>query len=344
VIDLSAINKFLENLSPWQLAVLATLLKGAIVLFVLLTFAGYAVYIERKIIALLQHRVGPNRAGPWGLLQPLADVLKLLTKEESLPPFTNKVLFTLAPAIITITGLLGFAVVPIWDGPWFVIADLNLGILFFLALSSLGVYSIVLGGWACNSKYAVLGGLRAAAQMISYELSMALSLLAVVLAAGSFQLSQIARVQSPVWFIFLQPIGFFVFLTAMVAESRRTPFDLPEAENEIVAGFHTEYSSMKFALFFLGEYMGIVLLSFIISIAYLGGWSGPFFSGPWWLFLKVAFFIFFFIWIRATYPRIRYDHLMLLGWRYLLPLAILNLVLTAVIVLTFPGLVPHAVR
>jgi len=338
------VTDILSKLPQWQVAILVTLVKGAIVLFTLLTLAGYAVYIERKIIARLQHRPGPNRAGPWGLLQPLADVLKLLTKEESFPPFVNKILFIIAPAIITITGLLGFAVIPLGDSPWLVIADLNLGLLLFLALSSLGVYSIVLAGWASNSKYAVLGGLRATAQMISYELSMATSLLAVVLMAGSFQLSQIARAQSPVWFIFLQPIGFLVFLTAMVAESRRTPFDIPEAENEIVAGFHTEYSSMKFALFFLGEYMGIVLLSFIISIAYLGGWSGPFASGPWWLFLKVAFFVFFFIWIRATYPRLRYDHLMLLGWRYLLPLSILNLLVTALLCLAFPSLAPHALR
>lgn len=344
MIGLVLSSDLMGSLTPLQFAVLATLLKGAVVLFVLLTLAGYLVFVERKVIARLQHRVGPNRAGPWGLLQPLADVLKLLTKEESFPPFVNKVLFILAPAIITVTGLLGFAIVPIGNGPWYVIADMNLGVLFFLALSSLGVYSIVLAGWASNSKYAVLGGLRATAQMISYELSMAMSLLAVVLMAGSFQLSQIAKAQSPIWFIFLQPIGFFVFLTAMVAESRRTPFDIPEAENEIVAGFHTEYSSMKFALFFLGEYMGIVLLSFIISIAYLGGWSGPFASGPWWLFLKVAAFVFFFIWIRATYPRLRYDHLMELGWRYLLPLSILNLLLTALLALAFPGLVPHAVR
>ncbi len=334
-IDLTA------KLAPWQIAALATLIKGAIVLFVLLTFAGYAVYIERKIIARLQHRVGPNRAGPFGLLQPLADVLKLLTKEESFPPFVNKVLFILAPAIITVTGLLGFAIIPFGNHPWLVIADLNLGLLLFLALSSLGVYSIVLGGWSSNSKYAVLGGLRASAQMISYELSMAMSLLGVVLMAGSFQLSQIAQAQSGIWYAFLQPIGFLVFLTAMVAESRRTPFDIPEAENEIVAGFHTEYSSMKFALFFLGEYMGIVLLSFIISIAYLGAWSGPFASGPWWLFLKVAFFVFFFIWIRATLPRLRYDHLMELGWKYLLPLSILNLLLTALLCLAFPSLAPH---
>ena len=225
MISLTLNMDLFRNLPEWQLAILTTIIKGSVVLFALLTFAGYAVFIERKIIARLQHRVGPNRAGPLGLLQPLADVLKLLTKEESFPPFVNKVLFIIAPAIITVTGLLGFAIVPLGDSPWLVIADLNLGLLFFLALSSLGVYSIVLGGWASNSKYAVLGGLRASAQMISYELSMAISLLAVVLMAGSFQLSEIAKAQSPVWFLFLQPIGFFVFLTAMVAESRRTPFD-----------------------------------------------------------------------------------------------------------------------
>jgi len=335
---------FFQNLNPTMLIIITTILKGAVLLFVLLTLAGYAVYVERKVIARLQHRVGPNRAGPFGLLQPLADVLKLLTKEESFPPFVDKVLFILAPAIITITGLLAFAIVPIGDSPWLVIADLNLGILFFLALSSLGVYSIVLAGWASNSKYAIIGGLRAAAQMISYELSMALSLLAVVLMAGSFNLRDIVQAQQPLWFIVLQPIGFIVFLVSIVAESRRTPFDLPEAENEIVAGFHTEYSSMKFALFFLGEYVGIMLLSFILAICYLGGWAGPVQAGPWWLFLKVAFLVFFFIWIRATYPRLRYDHLMELGWRYLIPLAMLNLIITAILTLAFPSLVPNAIR
>jgi NADH-quinone oxidoreductase subunit H len=328
----------------WQFIVLSTVIKGGIVLFTLLTLAGYAVFAERKVIARLQHRIGPNRAGPFGLLQPLADVLKLLTKEDSCPPFVDKWLFIAAPAIVTITGLLGFAIIPLGDHPWLVVADLNLGILFFLALSSLGVYSIVFAGWSSNSKYAVLGGLRATAQMVSYELSMGMALLGVVMMAGSFNLSEIVRAQNPLWFLFLQPIGFFVFLVSIFAESRRTPFDLPEAENEIVAGFHTEYSSMKFALFFLGEYVGVMLLSFVLAIAYLGGWSGPWFPGPWWLFLKVGVLIFFFIWIRATFPRFRYDHLMEIGWRYLLPLSVLNIIITAVLALALPELVPNAVK
>jgi NADH-quinone oxidoreductase subunit H len=322
-----------------------SLLQIAVLLGMLFTIAAYTVLIERRVIAWLQHRVGPNRAGPFGLLQPLADVLKLLTKEESTPPFTDRWLFIAAPAIIMVTSMLSFAVIPFGPEPFMVIANMNVGVLFFLALSSLGVYSIVLAGWSSNSKYAALGGLRATAQMISYELSMSLALLAVALQAGTLSFNGIVEAQRDLWFVILQPLGFIIFLVSVVAESRRAPFDLPEAENEIVAGFHTEYSSMKFAMFFLGEYVSVMLLSCVVATAYFGGYLGPnipfvpsVLEGPIYLLGKMALLVFFFIWIRATYPRLRYDHLMELGWKYLVPLAVLNLVITAVITLALPHL------
>lgn len=336
--------------NPWLLA-LATAIKGGVIMFAIFSAAGYIVLWERKVIAWLQHRVGPNRAGPFGFLQPLADVLKLFTKEDSLPPFVDKFLFIAAPLIIAITGLLGLGLIP-WGNTlrstWFAVIDSNVGVLLFLAFSSLGVYSIVLAGWSSNSKYAMIGGLRATAQMISYELSMSMSVLAVVMLVGSLNLNRIVLAQTPAWFIVLQPLGFIVFMISIIAESRRTPFDLPEAENELVAGFHTEYSSMKFALFFLGEYIGVIMLSAIMAILYLGGWRGPWVDvypilGPVYLLLKIFVLMFFFIWIRATYPRYRYDHLMNLGWKYLIPLSLLNLVLTAVLVLALPELVPAVV-
>lgn len=340
----SFVQRIIADFFTFENAVTLAIVQGVIVMTILLGLTGWIVLAERKVIAWLQWRSGPNRAGPLGLLHPLADVLKLLTKEESHPPFVDKFLFVLAPMIISITTLLSFAVVPIWDSKYFVISDLNVGVLLILAMSSLGVYSIVLAGWSSNSKYAILGGLRATAQMISYELALSIAALGVVLQAGSLNLTDIVRAQDPFWFVLLQPLGFVVFFIAMIAEARRTPFDLPEAENEIIAGFHTEYSSMKFALFFLGEYIGMTLLSFLISVFYLGGWYGPIASGPWWLIGKALFFMFIFIWIRATLPRFRYDHLMEFGWRFLIPLAVLNLVLTAILTLAFPGLVPNAVQ
>jgi NADH-quinone oxidoreductase subunit H len=330
---------FLHNAWGW------TVIKGAVIMGVIFNITGYIVWWERKVIARLQHRVGPNRAGPFGLLQPIADVLKLLFKEDSSPPFVDRFLFIAAPAIITIMGLLGLGLIPFGDvsqSHWYAVINSNVGILLFLAFSSLGVYSIVLAGWSSNSKYALIGGLRATAQMISYELSMSMSVLAVVMMAGTLNLNDIVKSQNNIWFVILQPLGFVVFLVSIIAESRRTPFDLPEAENELVAGFHTEYSSMKFALFFLGEYIGILMLSAVLSILYLGGWHGPGPDGPWWLFIKIFILLFFFIWIRATYPRFRYDHLMELGWKYLIPLSVLNLIITAVIVLAKPDLVPVA--
>ncbi len=340
----------LIQLETWQQALVAVV-KGVFIMMFIFGITGYIVLFERRVIARLQHRVGPNRARlyigkfkvPFLNLHPIADVLKLLTKEDSMPPFANKVLFVIAPMIITITGLLGLGIIPFGNpeiSHWFSLSNSNIGVLLFLALSSIAVYSIVLAGWASNSKYALLGGLRATAQMISYELSLSMSLLAVVILAGSLNLNDIVKAQQPLWFLALQPLGFLIFLISAVAESRRTPFDLPEAENEIVAGFHTEYSSMKFALFFLGEYIGVLLLSAIIAILYLGGWQGigPDWLGPLWLVLKVVALLFFFIWIRATYPRFRFDHLMELGWKVLIPLSILNLVITIIIVLVAPDI------
>lgn len=341
-------NPDMSQLTMWQQALL-TSVKGVVIMSFIFGITGYIVLFERRVIARLQHRVGPNRARlyigkfkvPFINLHPIADVLKLLTKEDSMPPFVNKVLFVAAPLIITITGLLGLGLIPFGNtqlSHWFSLSDSNIGVLIFLALSSVAVYSIVLAGWSSNSKYALIGGLRATAQMISYELSMSMSVLAVVVMAGTMNLNDIVLSQGPLWFLALQPLGFLIFLISAIAESRRTPFDLPEAENEIVAGFHTEYSSMKFALFFLGEYIGVLMLSAVIAILYLGGWQGPGpeWLGPLWLILKVVALLFFFIWIRATYPRFRYDHLMELGWKYLIPLSILNLVITVIVVLLFP--------
>lgn len=343
-------NPAFDQLEPWQQA-LVTVIKGTVIMMFIFGITGYIVLFERRVIARLQHRVGPNRARlyigkfkvPFVNLHPIADVLKLLTKEDSMPPFVQKTLFVMAPMIITITGLLGLGLIPFGNpnlSHWFSLSDSNMGVLVFLALSSVAVYSIVLAGWSSNSKYSLIGGLRATAQMISYELSMSLSLLAVVVLTGTLNLNGIVLGQENMWFLVLQPLGFLIFLISAVAESRRTPFDLPEAENEIVAGFHTEYSSMKFALFFLGEYIGVLMLSAIIAILYLGGWQGPGpeWLGPLWLILKVVALLFFFIWIRATYPRFRYDHLMELGWKVLIPLSILNFIVTVLMVLLFPGL------
>lgn len=343
-------NPALDQLAPWQNA-LVTAVKGIVIMMFIFGVTGYIVLLERRVLARLQHRVGPNRARlyigkfrmPFINLHPIADVLKLLTKEDSSPPFVNKVLFTMAPMIIAITGLLGLGLIP-YGNPelnhWFALSDSNMGVLIFLALSGMAVYSIVLAGWSSNSKYAVIGGLRGTAQMISYELSMSMSVLAVVAMAGTLNLNGIVKAQGSLWFLALQPLGFLVFLISAIAESRRTPFDLPEAENELVAGFHTEYSSMKFALFFLGEYIGVLMLSAVTAILYLGGWHGPGpeWLGPIWLVLKVVALLLFFIWIRATYPRFRYDHLMELGWKVLIPLSIVNLVITIILILLAPQL------
>lgn len=330
---------------PWYIVSLFAFIKAAVILFVLLTFAGYAVWVERRVLARMQHRIGPNRAGWFGILQPAADVFKLLTKEESLPPFVDKKLFLAAPLIIMLSTFLTVAFIPFGASDWLVVSNANVGVLMFLGLSSLGVYSIVLAGWGSNSKYAVLGGLRATAQMISYELSMSMSALAVVMMAGTLNLREIVFAQTKIWFLIPQFLGFVIFIISIFAESRRTPFDLPEAENELVAGFHTEYSSMKFALFYLGEYIGMLVLSCIATVFYLGGWlgPGPEWLGPLWFFVKVVTIVFVFIWVRATFPRFRYDHLMELGWKWLIPLSVLNIIITALLALALrQNLVPTA--
>lgn len=296
------------------------------VLFVMLSISAGLIWLERRLLALWQDRYGPNRVGPFGLLQMVADAIKLFTKEDWIPPFADKPVFVLAPAIIMVTVLMSFAVVPF--APAIAVVNLNIGLLFFLAMSSMGVYSVVLAGWSSDNKYALLGGLRAAAQMLSYEVFMGLSLMGVVMLAGSFNLVAIVEAQKRLWFCVPQFLGFVIFLVAGIAETRRLPFDLPEAESELVAGYHSEYSGMKFGMFFIGEYLGITLVSAMIATLFFGGWLGPVLPPLVWFFLKTFVFICFFILLRASFPRPRYDQLMSYGWKVLLPLALLNLVVT----------------
>ena len=303
----------------------------AVVLFVVLNLAAGLIWVERRLLALWQDRYGPNRVGPFGLGQVVADSVKMFTKEDWVPPFADRPVFVLAPAIIVATALLSFAVVPF--SPGFVVADLDIGVLFLLAMSSLGVYSVVLAGWASNNKYSLLGGIRAAAQMLSYEVFMGLSLLGVVALAGSFRLTDIVEAQRGLWFIVPQFLGFVLFLIAGVAETRRLPFDLAEAENELIAGFHSEYSGMKFGMFFVGEYMGVTLISATISLLFFGGWLGPILPPPVWFAVKTMFFICLFILFRAALPRPRFDQLMSWGWKVMLPLALVNLLVTGAVVL-----------
>lgn len=302
------------------------------VLFVLLTVAAGLIWLERRLLALWQDRYGPNRAGPFGLLIVLADTLKLFFKEDWIPPFSDKGVFVIAPAVVVGSVLMGFAIIPF--APGILIADLNIGLLFFLAMSSLGVYSVVLGGWASNNKYSLLGGLRGASQMITYEVFMGLSLMGVVMMAGSFNLTDIVLAQQEYWFILTQPVAFVLFFIAGIAETHRLPFDIPEAESELVAGFHSEYSGMKFGMFFIGEYLGITLVSAMVVTLFFGGWLGPDFLPPIvWFILKTFVFIAFFILLRASLPRPRYDQLMEYGWKILLPIALLNLLVTGGVVL-----------
>src|ERR1700757_3503623 len=307
------------------------LLVIAVVLFVVLNLAAGLIWVERRLLALWQDRYGPNRVGPFGLGQIVADSIKLFTKEDWIPPFPAKPVFILAPAIVVATALISFAVVPF--APGFVIADLNIGVLFLLAMSSLGVYSVVLAGWASNNKYSLLGGIRASAQMLSYEVFMGLSLLGVVILAGSFRLTDIVEAQRKIWFVVPQFLGFILFLIAGVAETGRLPFDLAEAENELIAGFHSEYSGMKFGMFFVGEYIGVTLISATISLLFFGGWLGPWFPAPLWFAAKTLFFICMFILLRAALPRPRFDQLMSWGWKIMLPLALVNLLVTGAVVL-----------
>ncbi len=297
----------------------------------LMSIAAGMIWVERRALALWQDRYGPNRVGPFGLLQVLADMIKIFTKEDWIPPFADKPVFVIAPAIIMVTVLLSFAVIPF--APGIAVSNLNIGILFFLAMSSMGVYSAVLGGWASDNKYSLLGGMRASAQMLSYEVFMGLSLMGVVLLAGSFDLSQIVLAQQRIWFFIPQIAGLIIFFIAGLAETRRIPFDLPEAENELIAGYHSEYSGMKFGMFLVGEYLGVTLISALIVTLFFGGWLGPFLPGIVWFVVKLIFFLLLFVLIRAALPRPRFDQLMELAWKVMLPLALLNLVVTAGILL-----------
>jgi NADH-quinone oxidoreductase subunit H len=301
-----------------------------LLLIVLLTVAALLVWFERRLLAVWQDRYGPNRVGPFGILQTAADTIKLLTKEDWIPPFADKPVFVIAPAVIMVTVLMAFAVVPF--APAVHVADLDIGLLFFLGMSSLGVYSVVLAGWSSDNKYALIGSMRAAAQMLGYEVFMGLSLMGVVVLAGSFSLVRIVEAQRGLWYCVPQILGLFVFANAGVAETRRLPFDLPEAEGEIVAGYHTEYSGMKFGMFFIGEYLGITLISAMVVTLFFGGWLGPWLPPLLWFSLKTFILICGFILLRATLPRPRFDQLMAYGWKAMLPLALLNLVVTGAIV------------
>jgi NADH-quinone oxidoreductase subunit H len=340
-----------------------SVVKIALVLFVVLTLVAYLTYAERRISAFIQDRVGPNRVGPFGLLQPLADGVKFIFKEDIIPEHVNKPFYIMAPALSLVTAIIALAVIPIGYGfnttlfglleePVYVklqIADINAGLLYVLSITSLGVYGIVLAGWASNSKYSFLGGLRSAAQMISYELSLGLSILGAIALAGSLRLYDIIDAQAKVWFVIPQALGFIVFMVSSFAETNRLPFDLPEAEPELVAGYHTEYSSMKFAMFFMAEYTNMITASALAVCLFLGGWY-PLPFGGWFgidvekhwylppivLIGKVFFMLFLFIWVRWTIPRFRYDQVMKLGWKVLFPLAVLNIIITsAVMVLVY---------
>ena len=335
--------------------IVVSLIKIVIALFVLLTAVAYTVWLERKVVGHMQNRWGPSRVGPFGLLQPLADGLKFIFKEDLTPPHVYKRLYIAAPMMALIFALTSIAVIPV--GNWvnvagistpLQIADINIGLLIILAVTSLGVYGVALAGWSSNSKYSLLGGLRASAQMVSYEVALGLSLVGVLILAGSFNLRQIVDSQTgtfwgfiPRWNIFRgQIVAFFIYLTAAYAETNRVPFDLPEAETELVAGYHTEYSAMKFAMFFMAEYANMITVACLASLLFLGGWHGPLFGPPFlqailpmfWFALRVFVFLFIYIWVRGTLPRFRYDQLMAFGWKFLLPLSLANLVITGLIV------------
>jgi NADH-quinone oxidoreductase subunit H len=315
------------------------LIKSVIIIGFLLTGFAYMTLFERRAVARLQGRLGPNRVGPAGLFQPIADGVKLVLKEQLTPRDAVLPLYWIAPAISGVVAFLSFAVIPVGPAfevggrtiqPW--LADVSIGILYILAITSLGIYGIVLGGWASGNKYSLIGAIRSSAQMISYELSLGLSVLGVVMLAGTLSLTQIVDAQKQVWFLIPQFLGAVVYFIAGVAETNRAPFDLPEAEQELVAGYHTEYSGLRFTLYFMAEYINMITVSAIATTLFLGGWWGPFAPGPWWFLIKVAALLFVYIWLRATLPRLRYDQLMRFGWLVLLPLAVLNVVVTAVAV------------
>jgi len=338
-----------------QTFVIASAIKSVIALFVLLTAVAYSVWLERKVVGHIQNRWGPTRVGPFGLLQPLADGIKFLFKEDLTPPHVYKTLYIVAPMLSVIFALTSISVIPI--GNWVTIAgvhtplqitDVNISLLIILGVTSMGVYGVALAGWSSNSKYSLLGGLRASAQMVSYEISLGLSLIGVLIMAGSFSLREIVDAQSgtfwgfiPRWNLFHgQTVAFFVYLMSAFAETNRVPFDLPEAETELVAGYHTEYSAMKFAMFFMAEYANMITVACLATLLFLGGWHGPIGGPAWlqtvlpvfWFVLKVFCFLFLYIWIRGTLPRFRYDQLMAFAWKFLFPLAVANLVVTGLIV------------
>jgi NADH-quinone oxidoreductase subunit H len=339
---------------PIWIYILASVIKSALVLFILLTAVAYTVWLERKVVGHMQNRWGPTRVGPFGLLQPAADGIKFLFKEDLTPPHVYKPLFLAAPMIAVIFALTSIAVIPFGNSirlfgysfP-FQITDVNTGLLVILGVTSIGVYGVALAGWSSNNKYSLLGGLRASAQMVSYEISLGLSLVGVLIMSGSFSLREIVDAQGghvfgfiPRWNIFPQFIGFFCYLMAAYAETNRIPFDLPEAETELVAGYHTEYSAMKFAMFFMAEYANMITVGCLATLMFLGGWHGPItpfkilqpIMPVFWFVAKVFVFLFIYIWVRGTLPRFRYDQLMAFGWKFLLPLALVNLIGTAIAV------------
>jgi NADH-quinone oxidoreductase subunit H len=339
---------------PIWIYILAAVIKSAIVLFVLLTSVAYTVWLERKVVGHMQNRWGPTRVGPFGLLQPAADGLKFLFKEDLTPPHVYKPLFLAAPLIAVIFALTSISMIPFGNSIQLFgysfplqITDVNTGLLVILGVTSIGVYGVALAGWSSNNKYSLLGGLRASAQMVSYEISLGLSLVGVLIMAGSFSLRDIVNAQGghflgfiPRWYIFPQFVGFFCYLMAAYAETNRIPFDLPEAETELVAGYHTEYSAMKFAMFFMAEYANMITVGCLATLLFLGGWHGPIFGPPilqallpvFWFVAKVVVFLFIYIWVRGTLPRFRYDQLMAFGWKFLLPLSLVNLIGTAIAV------------
>ena len=312
--------------------------KAVALLACLLVTVLYVVWLERKVLGHMQDRIGPDRVGPFGLLQTIADALKLFLKEDMIPTQVDKVVYFIAPAIPIVTALIAMSVIPFGDSIQLFgrtiplhVTDVNVAILFLLATTSMGVYGIVLGGWASNSKYPLLGGLRSSAQMISYELAQGIALVSVVMMTGTLSLSEMVRQQEHLWFVVPQFFAFWIYMICAVAETNRAPFDLPEAESELVAGFHTEYSSMKWSFYFLGEYANMIVVSAVAICVFLGGWRGPFLPPAAWFLIKLALFLFCYIWLRATFPRLRYDQLMAFGWKVLLPASLLNLAVTGVV-------------